>query len=76
VPSLVYEKHLFYEREVRSVTANTRGDGEEFLRLAARLGVRATTTAYRFAQAEQALSDLANDRLVGAAVLQVGTREP
>lgn len=72
VPRLVYEEHLFEEREVRSVTANTRNDGEEFLNLAARLGVRATTTSYPLDQADRALADLAHGRLTGAAVLQVG----
>jgi len=71
VPRLVYEDHLFYEREIRSVTANTRGDGEEFLALASRLGVVATTTRYGFEDAGTALSDLAHDRVNGAAVLQV-----
>ena len=71
VPVLGYEEHLFYERELRSVTANTRRDGEEFLALAARLGVRATTTAYPLEAADEALADLAHDRLVGAAVLHV-----
>jgi propanol-preferring alcohol dehydrogenase len=74
VPPLRYEEQLFYERELRSVTANTRADGEEFLALAARLGVRATTTPYRLDAAQQALSDLAHDRLVGAAVLRVADR--
>src|SRR5204863_7674208 len=31
VPALNYERHLFGERELRSVTANTRADGREFL---------------------------------------------
>ena len=66
---LDYEQHLFNERVLRSVTANTRGDGEELLRLAPRLGVRATTVPYRF-DGEEALSDLAHDRFTGAAVLQ------
>ncbi|MDE3087553.1 MAG: zinc-dependent alcohol dehydrogenase family protein [Acidobacteriota bacterium] len=73
VPGLGYERHLFYERELRSVTANTRADGEDFLRLAARHGLRATTTAYPLEEAPKALSDLAQDRLVGAAVLRVGS---
>ena len=73
VPGLDYERDLFYERELRSVTANTRADGEDFLRLAARHGVRATTTAYGLEEAPKALSDLAHDRLVGAAVLRVGS---
>ena len=73
VPRLVYEDDLFYERELRSVTANTRRDGEEFLKLAGRLGIVATTTVYRFEEADKALSDLAEDRVHGAAVLRVST---
>jgi propanol-preferring alcohol dehydrogenase len=71
VPALVYEEHLFEEREVRSVTANTRNDGEEFLNLATRLGVTATTVPYPLERADQALSDLSHGRLTGAAVLHV-----
>ena len=37
IPALSYADELFEERQVRSVTANTRRDGEEFLALAARL---------------------------------------
>jgi propanol-preferring alcohol dehydrogenase len=72
VPPLNYAAHLFEERSVHSVTANTRSDGEELLRLAPRLGVVATTTPYPFDRADAALADLAHDRLVGAAVLEVG----
>jgi alcohol dehydrogenase, propanol-preferring len=71
IPPLNYQAHLFEERSVRSVTANTRADGEELLRLAPRVGVVATTTPYPLTQAADALSDLAGDRLVGAAVLTV-----
>lgn len=74
VPALVYQKHLFFERELRSVTANTRRDGEEFLALASRLGITATTTAYGFDEADRALCDLAADRVNGAAVLRFGSR--
>jgi alcohol dehydrogenase, propanol-preferring len=69
IPPLDYARELFEEREVRSVTANTRGDGEEFLDLAARLSVRTTTVPYPMASAPQALSDLAHGRFSGAAVL-------
>jgi propanol-preferring alcohol dehydrogenase len=69
VPALDYAAELFEERRLRSVTANTRRDGEEFLRLAERLGVRATTTAYPMDDAPQALADLAHGRFGGAAVL-------
>lgn len=69
IPPLDYQRHLFYERQLRSVTANTRQDGTEFLRLADEIGIRATTTAYRSDEADRALADLAADRVHGAAVL-------
>ncbi len=69
IPVLDYAEHLFEERSMRSVTANTRRDGEEFLALAARLGLAVTTTAYPLAAANQALRDLAHDQVDGAAVL-------
>jgi propanol-preferring alcohol dehydrogenase len=69
IPSLDYEGHLFQERQLRSVTANTRADGEEFLALAARLGISVTTQPYPLSAADQALVDLAHARVTGAAVL-------
>ena len=69
IPSLQYEAELFEERRLRSVTANTRADGEEFLALARRFGVRPTTVAYPMADAPRALADLAHGRFSGAAVL-------
>ena len=54
---------------LRSVTANTRRDGEEFLRLAQRFDIRGTTHAYPMAHAQRALQDLAHGRFGGAAVL-------
>jgi propanol-preferring alcohol dehydrogenase len=71
IPVLNYDAHLFQERTLRSVTANTRGDAEEFLRLAQRLRLRVTVTPYQLGQADQALADLAGDRVAGAAVLSV-----
>ena len=69
IPRLNYDAELFEERRLRSVTANTRNDGEEFLALAARLGVRPTTVGYPMADAPRALADLAHGRFSGAAVL-------
>jgi propanol-preferring alcohol dehydrogenase len=70
IPVLEYP-WLFEERQIRSVTANTRADGVEFLELAARIPIRVTTTPYSLEAADQALADLAGDRVTGAAVLQV-----
>jgi propanol-preferring alcohol dehydrogenase len=72
VPSLVYEDELFYERRLRSVTANTRQDGEELMQLAPRLGVTATTVPYSLDDADRALADLAAGAFSGAAVLRIG----
>ncbi|KUM73169.1 alcohol dehydrogenase [Streptomyces curacoi] len=69
VPPLRYESELFYEKELRSVTSNTREDGREFLALAARHGVRATTHIYPLSRASDALRDLGQGRFDGAAVL-------
>lgn len=71
IPALSYQRHLFEERTLTSVTANTRSDGEEMLRAASRLGVRVTTTPYRFEDADRALVDLARDQVRGAAVILV-----
>jgi len=72
IPPLDYARHLFQERQLRSVTANTRLDGEEFLELAARLGIEVQTVPYALEHADRALADLAHDRVTGAAVLRVG----
>lgn len=71
IPTLRYSDHLFQERRMTSVTANTRRDGEEFLTVAARIGIKVHTVAYPLAQADEALRDLAHDRITGAAVLRV-----
>ncbi len=72
VPVLDYERHLFYERELRSVTANTRADAEEFLALAGEIPVRTHTVAMALGEANRALNMLKHDQLKGAAVLHVG----
>ncbi len=69
IPALNYDNELFRERRLRSVTANTRLDGEEFLRLSSRFGIAATTHPYPMSRAQDALTDLADGRFGGAAVL-------
>lgn len=69
VPALDYQAHLFRERTLTSVTANTRADGDAWLRLAAALRIRPHTTSYPLSAADRALSDLDAGRVVGAAVL-------
>jgi propanol-preferring alcohol dehydrogenase len=71
IPSLNYERHLFDERALTSVTANTRADGEAFLDIAARIPIKTMTEVYAFDEADRALADLARDRITGVAVLRV-----
>ena len=72
VPALDYQRHLFGERTLTSVTANTRADGDELLTLASRLSVRPRVTAYPFESAPDALRDLEHGEVTGAAVLVMG----
>jgi propanol-preferring alcohol dehydrogenase len=72
VPPLEYQRHLFQERAIQSVTANTREDARELLELAAAIPIRTRTVAYPLAAANEALADLKHDRVRGAAVLEVG----
>lgn len=58
IPVLDYERELFYEKELRSVTANTRADGEEFLKLAGEIPIRTHTIAIELEDANQALAML------------------
>ncbi|WP_392674727.1 zinc-binding alcohol dehydrogenase family protein [Streptomyces sp. LN785] len=74
IPVLNYQRHLFQERNLRSVTSNTRQDGREFLELAERIGIQVTVSRYPPDQADRALADLAADRVNGAAVLTPDSR--
>jgi propanol-preferring alcohol dehydrogenase len=71
VPPLDYEQHLFYERDLRSVTANTRADGRELLAEAAEIPIRPRVTTYPLEDANRALQDLKGDRINGTGVLLV-----
>jgi len=68
VPTLNYERHLFHERDLRSVTSNTRRDGEELFRLVSRLPVAAHVTTVPFSAVDQALADVAHGRASGSLV--------
>ncbi len=71
IPALNYQRHLFQERQVRSVTSNTRADAREFLAFAGRHRIEVTTPRYPLSRADRALTDLAEGRIAGAAVLDL-----
>lgn len=71
IPSLNYQRDLFYERRIRSVTSNTRADAREFFAFAEAHHINVTTPEYSLGEADRALADLAAGRIAGAAVLLV-----
>ena len=71
IPEMDYEKHLFHERVLRSVTAATREDGESHLAEAARAGVRTEIQVFSLEEADRALMLLKESRIDGAAVLRI-----
>ncbi len=73
IPSLDYARHLFQERELVSVTANTRADGRALLQLAAEIPLRTSTETFRLEDANAALRRLKEDEVEGAAVLRVSS---
>lgn len=68
IPALDYERHLFYERTVRSVTANTRQDGMELLRLAADIPIRTQVETVPLNRLNEGLQQLKHDGFGGAGV--------
>lgn len=73
IPELDYATHLFNERGIVSVTANTRADGEAFLDLAARIPVKVVTTSFDLSEADTALAALARGEVAGTGVVRVST---
>jgi alcohol dehydrogenase, propanol-preferring len=71
IPTLNYQQHLFQERQMRSVTSNTRADARAFLDFAGRHHIEVTTPEYPLGEADRALADLSAGRIAGAAVLLV-----
>jgi alcohol dehydrogenase, propanol-preferring len=69
IPPLSYQRHLFQDRQLRGVTANTRAQAREFLAFAEQHRLHVQTTDYPLETADRALRDLAEGRVTGAAVL-------
>nr|WP_237567993.1 zinc-binding alcohol dehydrogenase family protein [Mycolicibacterium lacusdiani] len=69
VPQLNYQRHLFQERQIRSVSSNTREDAREFLSFADLHHIEVTGLPYALDRADEALNDLSSGRIAGAAVL-------
>ena len=72
MPEMDYQRYVFYERDIHSVTCNTREDGRNLLAEAAEIPIRPHTTEYPLAEANRALQDLKNDQINGTGVLVMG----
>jgi propanol-preferring alcohol dehydrogenase len=69
--SLDYAKHLWMEKEIKSVANVTRKDVSEFLALAAQIPIKPEVQEYRLEDANQALLELKERRIRGAKVLRI-----
>jgi propanol-preferring alcohol dehydrogenase len=71
IPELDYERHLFFERNIHSVTANTREDGHKLLAEAAQAKIHPHITTFPLQRANEALQRLKADQIDGTGVLTV-----
>ncbi|MGZ8375066.1 MAG: zinc-dependent alcohol dehydrogenase family protein [Nitrospira sp.] len=69
IPSLDYDRDVFGEKVIRSVTANTRQDGIDLLREAAAIPIKPHTVRFPLEEANRALQELKAGNYQGAAVL-------
>jgi propanol-preferring alcohol dehydrogenase len=68
IPSFPYSI-LWGERRVESVANLTRADGERFMEVASRTALRTQVRPFALERANQALSELREGKLTGAAVV-------
>jgi len=69
IPQFDYDKLLWGERQLRSVTNMTRADARDFLNLAAEIGIKPKVTTFSLSEANKALQAVKNDAIDGAAVI-------
>jgi alcohol dehydrogenase, propanol-preferring len=69
IPQFDYDRLLWGERQIRSVTNMTRQDGRDFLHVAARIALQPRVTRFPLEEGAEALAAVREDRVDGAAVL-------
>jgi len=69
IPAFDYDRLLWGERQMRSVANMTRKDAQDFLRIAAEIGMKPKTTIFDLDHANEALLAVKNDAIDGAAVI-------
>jgi len=71
IPQLDYERHLYYEKTVRSVTASTRNDGYELIKLAKEIPITTDIEVYNFDDVPDVLIRMKEGKIKGAAVIKI-----
>ena len=71
VPEMNYDRHLYQERELRSVTSNTRDDARALFAEASAARVRLQTSVYPLLEANRALIDMKQSKSDGTPVLVI-----
>ena len=71
IPQFDYDRLLWGERQLRSVTNMTRADARDFLQAASQIGLKPKVTAFPLEQANEALMALKQDSIDGAAAIVV-----
>jgi propanol-preferring alcohol dehydrogenase len=73
IPELNYTRHLWYEKEIKSVANITRQDIQEFLPLAARIPITSKINEFKLKDANRALQLLKQGKYRGAGILKIAT---
>ncbi len=71
IPEMDYNKHIYYEKTVKSVASSTRQDAEEFLAIASEIPIRSEIEIFPLKEANKALHLLKESRINGAGVLRI-----
>jgi alcohol dehydrogenase, propanol-preferring len=75
IPEFDYDRLLWGERQIRSVTNMTRADARDFLRISSEIGLKPKTTAFSLDQVNDALMAVKKDAIEGAAVIVLSPRK-
>ncbi len=70
-PPLIYEKHLFYEKQITSISANTRSDGQELFKEIKNIPIQTHIEKTSLENANQILQKLKNGTLSGSGVVVI-----
>ena len=73
MPQFDYDKLLWGERQLRSVTNMTREDAREFVKLAREIGIKPKTTCFALEDVNRALDAVRRDAVDGAAVVKIAS---